>query len=204
MTLLNLIIWESLEVRGKSERRHGPDEPLGWIVLEPLDGISEVHWELVVEVVVTLTNGAKSGEKVVARSVLVVEWLVSEPVSERVDTEGRVVNETESSGTCEEESSPPVSPSKSGNQRWEGETHEQEQREVIVVLPLDDLVSRQVGNVGDSNLSSGLDDHPSDVGPPETFMGRVRVELGVGVSVVSSVSSRPPFDRSLYGTSAGD
>jgi len=36
--------------------------------------------------------------------------------------------------------------------------------------------------------------------PPETFMGRVRVELGVGVSVMSPMTSRPPLDGSLDGT----
>jgi hypothetical protein len=68
------------------------------------------------------------------------------------------------------------------------------------VLPSNDLVSRQVGDVGDSDLASWLDDHPSDVSPPEALVGRVWVELGVGVSVVSSVSPGPPFDGTLDGT----
>jgi hypothetical protein len=40
------------------------------------------------EVVVSFTNGAESSKEVIAGSVLVIERLVSEPVSERVDTEG--------------------------------------------------------------------------------------------------------------------
>lgn len=71
----------------ETKDRHGRDEPLGRVVLEPLDGVSEIHRELVVEVVVTFSDGAKSGEKVVAGSVLVIERLVSEPMGERVDTE---------------------------------------------------------------------------------------------------------------------
>ena len=71
----------------ETEHRHGGNEPLGRVVLEPLDGVSEIHGELVVEVVVTFTNGAESSEEVVAGSVLVIERLVSEPMSERVDTE---------------------------------------------------------------------------------------------------------------------
>ena len=204
LSLLDLVVGESLEVRSETKRRHGPDEPLGGVVLEPLDGVSEVHGELVVEVVVALTDGAEGGDKVVTRGVLVVEGLVSEPVSKRVDAEGRVVHKAQSSGTGEEESSPPVSPSESGNESREGESHEEEQGEVVLVLPLDDLVSGQVGDIGDTDLSSRLDDHPSDVGPPETLVGRVRVELGVGVSVVGSVSSGPPFDGSLNGTSTSD
>lgn len=72
------------------------------------------------------------------------------------------------------------------------------------MLPLDDLVSRQVGNIGNADLSSGLDNHPSNVSPPEALVSRVWVKLGVGVSVVCSVSSGPPFDRSLNGTCTSD
>lgn len=71
----------------ETEDRHGRDEPLGRIVLEPLDGVSEIHGELVVEVVVAFSDGAKSGEEVVAGGMLVIERLVSEPMGERVDTE---------------------------------------------------------------------------------------------------------------------
>jgi hypothetical protein len=44
----------------------------------------------VVEVVVAFTDGTEGSEEVVAGSVLVIERLVSEPMSERVDTEGRL------------------------------------------------------------------------------------------------------------------
>jgi hypothetical protein len=43
-----------------------------------------------VEVVVTFSNGAQSGDEVVTRSVLVVERLVTEPMGKRVDAEGRL------------------------------------------------------------------------------------------------------------------
>lgn len=72
---------------GKTELLHGPDEPLGGIVLVPLDGISVVHGELVVEVMVALSNSCQRGDDMVARSMLVVKGRVSEPVSERVDAE---------------------------------------------------------------------------------------------------------------------
>ena len=75
----------------ETKDRHGRDEPLGRIVLEPLDGVSEIHRELVVEVVVAFSDGAEGGEEVVTGSVLVIERLVSEPMGERVDTEGGLV-----------------------------------------------------------------------------------------------------------------
>jgi len=99
-----------------------------------------------------------------------------------------VVDETQPSGTGKEESTSPVSPSKSGNNSGQDETHGKEQGEVVLVLPFDDLVSAQVRNVGNANLASGLDDHPSDVRPPESLVSGVRVKLGVGVSVVSAVT----------------
>ena len=46
-----------LQVAGKTELLAYPDEPLRGVVLVPFDGIAVVHRELVVEVVVTFTNG---------------------------------------------------------------------------------------------------------------------------------------------------
>lgn len=71
------------------------------------------------------------------------------------------------------------------------------------MLPPDDLGSSQVRDVGNTDLGSRLEDHPTDVSPPEPFVSRVRVEVGVGVTVVSSVSSGPPLDGSLNGTGSG-
>jgi hypothetical protein len=39
---------EGLELRGESEAVHGEDEPLGRVVLVPLDGVTEVLREFVV------------------------------------------------------------------------------------------------------------------------------------------------------------
>jgi len=91
LSLGDLVVGELLEVGSEAKDRHGRDEPLGGVVLEPLDGVTEVHGELVVEVVVAFSDGAEGGEEVVAGSVLVVKRLVTEPVGERVDTEGRLV-----------------------------------------------------------------------------------------------------------------
>lgn len=69
---------------------HGSDEPLGRIILVPLDGIAVVHGELVVEVVVAFTNGNERSDEVVAGSVLVIKGSLSKPVGQRVDTESRL------------------------------------------------------------------------------------------------------------------
>ena len=70
-----------LEVRSKSELLANPNEPLGGVVLVPLDCIPVVHRELMVEVVVAFPNGDECGNQVIARSVLVVERRFAQPVS---------------------------------------------------------------------------------------------------------------------------
>ena len=96
LTFLDLVLRENLEVRSKANELHGCDEPLGGIILVPFDGVAVVHGELVVEVVVTLSNGDKGSEHMIARSVLVVERSLAKPVGERVDTEGRLRTRGES------------------------------------------------------------------------------------------------------------
>jgi len=113
------------------------------------------------------------------------------------------VNEQQPSSSGKEETSLPVTPTETSNTHGEEQSHDQKQRQIVVVLPPDDLRSSQVGDIGDTDLGSRLEDHPTDVSPPEPFVGRVRVEVGVGVTVVSSVSSGPPLDGSLNGTGSG-
>lgn len=59
-------------------------------VLVPLDGVSVIHGELMVKVVVSFSVGDQSGDEVILRGVLVIEGSLSEPVGQRVDTEGRL------------------------------------------------------------------------------------------------------------------
>ena len=51
-----------------------------------------------VEVVVAFSDGDEGGDERVSGSVLVVKGLLSEPVSERVDTEGRLVQSEKEKG----------------------------------------------------------------------------------------------------------
>jgi hypothetical protein len=175
------------------------------------------------EVVVTLADGDERGDPVVLRGVLVVEGSLTEPVGERVDAEGRlrvkeksereegkrekrtnVVDEEKTSGTGEEETTAVVAPEKTGDESREDEAHADDEVNVPAVLPLDDLTVREVGHVGDTGTTAGLDDHPADMRPPETFLSRVRVEVGVGVAVVSAVAARPPLDGSLNGSGSSE
>ena len=100
LPLLDLIVGEDLEMRSKAYELHGCNEPLGGIILVPLDGVAVVHWELVVEVVVTLSEGDKRSQHMIARSMLIVERTFTKVVSKRVDTEGRLGTKGESDCFC--------------------------------------------------------------------------------------------------------
>ena len=64
----------------------------------------------------------------------------------------------------------------------------------MAMLPLDNIVLREVANVRNTRSPAGLDKHPANVRPPETFVGVVRVQVGISIAVVSAVASRPPLD----------
>jgi hypothetical protein len=57
-----------------------PDEPFGGIVLIPSDGITVVHGELMVEIVVTFANGDECSDKMVLGCVLIIERRVPKPM----------------------------------------------------------------------------------------------------------------------------
>jgi hypothetical protein len=69
----------------------------------PFDGIPVIHGELVVEIVIALTNGDESSDYMIAGCVLVVERCLTKPMGERVDTESRLSGTGESDRCCEYE-----------------------------------------------------------------------------------------------------
>lgn len=81
LTLPDLVLRERLQVTCQPQLRANPDEPFGGVVLVPLDSISVIHGELVMEVVISLANGNERGDEVILWCVLVVERSLSEPVS---------------------------------------------------------------------------------------------------------------------------
>lgn len=54
----------------------------------PFDSISVVHRELVMEIVITLSNGDEGSDYMISGRMLVIERCLAKPVSERVDTKG--------------------------------------------------------------------------------------------------------------------
>jgi hypothetical protein len=201
--LLNLVGTELLEVGGEAELAPEPDGPLGRVVLVPLNGVAVVGGELVVEVVVTLTKSDESSDDVVPGAVAVVERLVTEPVGQRVDAEGGLLDEEDAEDTGIDEATHPVTPKETSNSRGEDETHEDDDLDVVLVLPDNDGVLVEVGDVGAADaLGVLLHDHPAKMAVQEALADAVGVLGGVGVAVVSTVVTAPPADGALDGTAA--
>lgn len=201
--LFDFVGTELLQVVGETELLAGPDEPLGRVVLVPFDGIAVVRRELVVEVVVSFAEGNESGNDVIARRVAVIEWLVTEPVGQRVDTEGSLLDEENTQDTSIHKTTPPVTPAKTSDHHGENETHERDDFNVVAVLELNNGVLVQVGDVSAADtLGVLLHDHPSQVRVQETLADGVGIFLSVGITVMSTVTTSPPADGALDGTTA--
>ncbi|KAJ8608845.1 hypothetical protein MRB53_039431 [Persea americana] len=97
----------------------------------------------------------RGGEDVVARRVAVVEWLIAEPVSERVDAEGGLLDEEDAKDAGVDYAALPVAPAETGDESGEDEAHEKDDPEVVLVLPSDDCVLVEVGNVGAGRCAWG-------------------------------------------------
>ena len=115
-----------------------------------------------------------------------------------------VVDEAQTGSASVEESTLPVTPAESGDRSGEQEAHDEDELDIPPVLPADDRVLAQVADIGHTRLVTGLQDHPANVGEPETLVRVVRVKVGVGVTMVRAVAAAPPFDRALDGTSTRD
>jgi hypothetical protein len=203
--LLDLVGTELLEVGGETELAPQPDGPLGRVVLVPLDSVAVVGGELVMEVVVALTESDKSSDDVVPGAVAVVERLVAEPVGKGVDTEGSLLDEEDAQDTSVDETTLPVVPEKTSDSRREDETHEEDNLDVVLVLPDDDGVLVQVGDVSAANaLGVLLHDHPAEMAVEKSLANAVGVLVGVGVAVVGTVVTAPPADGTLNSTAADE
>ena len=193
--LLDLVLLELLQIIGEAKLLPNPDRPLRWVILMPFNSIAVVGGELVVEVVVTLTKSDKSSDDVITGRVAVIEWLITKPMCQRVDTEGGLLDEEDSENTSVDESAHPISPSKTSDEAREDHAHEDDGLDVVAMLPDNDWVIIQIGDISTANsLRVLLHDHPANVRVEETLSNGVGIFVGVGISVMGSVISRPPSD----------
>ena len=199
--LLDFVGLELLEVVGEADLLAEPDGPFGGIILVPLDGVSVVGRELVMKVVIAFTESDESGDDVVAGRVAVVKWLVAEPVGERVDAEGGLLDEEDTEDASIDESAKVVAPAETSNESGEDKAHEEDNLEIIFVLPNDDGVLVEITDIGTADpLWVLLHDHPTEVGVEQALADRVWVLVGIGVAVMGTVVTSPPASRALNGT----
>ncbi len=204
-TLLNLVGTELLEVGGEAKLAPEPDGPFGGIVLVPFNGIAVVRGELVMEVVVTFTESDESSDEMIPWAVAVIEWLVTEPVGKRVDAEGSLLDEEDTEDTSVDEAALPIVPKKSSNGRGEDQAHKQDNLDVVLVLPDDDGVFVQIGDIcAADTLGVLLHDHPSEMAVEKTFADAVGILVGVGVAMVSAMVTAPPADGAFDGTATNE
>ena len=68
------------------------------------------------------------------------------------------------------------------------------------MLPPHNLVLAQVADVGDAGLTARFEKHPTNMGVPETLVSVVWIQVGIGVTVVGTVTPGPPLNRALDST----
>ena len=201
--LLDFVLGEGLEVVGKANELHEPDEPLCGVVLVPLDGVAEVAGELVVEVVIALTQGNQGSDDVVARRVAVIEGLVAEPVGQAVDAEGGLLDEEDAENAGIDEAASPVAPAEAADKGGNDQGHSDDALEVVAMLPDDDGVLVQIADIGTADAARVLlNNHPADVAVEQTLAHRVGILVGIGVAMVRTVQAGPPASAALNSSRA--
>lgn len=77
----------------------------------------------------------KSSDDMITGRVPVVEWLISQPVSQGIDTECSLLNKENAQNAGVDKASEIISPSKACNEAWEYHTHKDKYFEIMSMLP---------------------------------------------------------------------
>jgi len=171
------------------------------LTLMPFDGVAVVAGELVMEVMISFAKSDKGSDDVIAGRVTVVKWLVSEPMSKRVDTEGCLLHKENPEDAGVDKSTNPITPAQSSNEARKDETHEDHNSKIVLVLPDNNGVLVQVRNIGTSNtLRVLLKNHPSHMGVQQSLADTIGILVGIGVTVMSPMITRPPTNGTLNST----
>ena len=156
-----------------------------------------------VEVVIAFAKGDESSNHMVAWGVAIVKRLVPKPVGKGVDAEGGLLDKEDAKDATVDETTEPIAPAKATDEHREDEAHEEYHLKVMTMLPNDDRVLIEVGDVCAANsLGVLLHQHPPKVGIEETFADGIWIFVGVGVSVMCAVITSPPSYRAFDGTPA--
>lgn len=169
----------------------------------PFDSIAVIAGKLMVEVVVSFAEGDERSNDVIPRRVAVIKGLITEPMGQRVDAESSLLDEEDSEDTGIDKSTDPVTPAKTSNKSREDQPHKDNNPQVVLMLPDNNRVFIQVGNIGAANtLRVLLHDHPPQMRVHKTLANTIGVLVGIGITMVSPVVPRPPTDRSFNSTTS--
>ena len=115
-----------------------------------------------VEVVVAFTQCDDGSKDMIARRIAVIKRLVPQPVSEGVDAESGLLHEEDTENPRVDEASFPVAPAETRYEHGEDETHHEDYLEVVAMLPDDNGIFVEVGDVGTADAFGVLfHDHPA-------------------------------------------
>ncbi len=161
----------------------------------PFDGIPIVGREFMMEVVIPFPQRHQSRDDVIARRIPVIKRLIAKPMGQRVDAKGRLLHEENPKDAAIHKATPPIPEESTACHGGENQTHEDDHLEVMAMLPDDDGVFIQIGNIGTADsLGILLHNHPAEMGVQQALADRVWVLVGIGVTVMGAMISGPPAD----------
>lgn len=129
---------------------------------------------LVVEVVVSLAETEERRDPMVAGRAPVVEGLVAKVMSEAVDGEGALLNGDDAEDASVDEPALPIPPAEPRYQGRHDPGEEYRYRGIVLVLPDDEGVIREVGDVGATVLLVVLvEEEPAHVCVPHYSIAKL-------------------------------
>lgn len=115
------------------------------------NGVSVVTWEFMMKVVISLSQRCQRRNPVVARTIFVIKWLLTNPMGQAVDAKSCLLDEKDAANACIHKTTNPIVPEQAGDERGKHDAHEERALDVMAVLEDDNGVFVEVRNVGAAN-----------------------------------------------------
>lgn len=113
-----------------------------------------------------------------------------------------MVNKDQTTSASIHETALEVAPSKARDKSRRNERHDQEHLHIPAVLELNDGITRQIAHISNTRFPAGLEHHPADMRPEQAVLRSVRIQVGICVTMMGTMATRPPFDGALDGARA--
>lgn len=156
-----------------------------------------------VEVVITLAESDQGCDNVVSRRIPVIERLLADPVGERVNAEGSLLDEEDAKDSCIHKPARPIAPAQACHESRYSQAHRHENLQVVTVLPYHNGVCMEVRDIRTTDpLRVLLHNHPADMRVEQALANRVRVSVGIRIAVVGAMVAGPRKDRPFNGSPA--